>query len=105
MSIFGRIVKALDIFSLTPAFNVNGKDRIQSISGGIFVIMSFLTLLLYAIYGISDFTRYSLLSSSQLVRYSRTSPIVDLKQNRLLPVISVVDTLIGEYINPENIQD
>ena len=108
MSIFGRVVKALDIISPTTAFNVNGKDRVprvQSISGGIFVIVSFLTLLLYAIYAIWDFTRYSLLSSSQLVRYSRTSPIVDLKQNRLLPVISVVDTLIGEYVNPENIQD
>ena len=96
-----KIVRALDIISPAPAFNVSGKDRIQSLSGGIFVIMSFATLLLYAIYAILDFTRYQLVNSADISRTIETSPKIDLKANRLLPVINLLDTRSGEYLDPE----
>ena len=99
-AMISKIVRALDIISPAPAFNVSGKDRIQSLSGGIFVIMSFATLLLYAIYAIWDFTRYQLVSSSEISRTILTSSKIDLKSNRLLPVIALLDTRSGEYLDP-----
>lgn len=105
MTFFGRIVRELDIMSPTPAFNVSGRDRIQSKTGGVFVILSFMTLVAYIAFVIWDYFRFQLESATQLQSNASRPPSVDLEKNHLLPVVSLINTLTGEYIPPENYRD
>ena len=103
--VFGRLLRGLDTISPTPSFNVSGKDRIQSLSGGFFVILSFMTLLAYAIYAVWDYMQYNLVSATELPFTTKISPAVDLKANRLLPMIALLDRSQGDYVNPSKYRD
>ena len=103
--VFGRLLRGLDTISPTPAFNVSGKDRIQSLSGGFCVILSFMTLLAYAIYAVWDYMQYNLVSATQLQFTTKISPAVDLKANRMLPMIALFDASRGNLINPSKYRD
>lgn len=81
-------LKAMDSFSPLPAFNVAGKDRVQSIQGGVCNILALLIVLAYFIYAVVDYFEFVPTSIVQITEQTLDKYKINVKENsKILPII------------------